>query len=167
MVRSDVLAKGRRRSVIAFGVLAGLLSVSVAQAQAAPPAPQATPAPNQRLFNQDGAMWLNFVKADKTADFEFVMTKVKEALNKSDKPERKAQAAGWQVYKSADPAGPDRALYVFIISPAVKGADYQISNIITEGFGNTPEANDILKKYAESYVPQGAMSIANLIQLSK
>ena len=36
MVRRDVLATGCRRGVIAFGVLAGLLSVQLAQAQAAP-----------------------------------------------------------------------------------------------------------------------------------
>ena len=49
-------------------------------------------------------MVLNFIKADKTADFEAVMVKLKEALQKSDKPERKQQAASWKVFKSPDPA---------------------------------------------------------------
>jgi hypothetical protein len=90
------------------------------------------------------------------------MTKVKEALMKSEKPERKQQAAGWKVFKSPDPAAGGNVLYVFLIDPVLKGADYQISNIITEGFGNTAETNEILKKYAESYPATGAMSIANL-----
>ena len=156
MVRRDVLATGCRRGVIAFGVLAGLLSVQVAQAQAAP-APQAQAVSNQRLFPNDGGMVLNFIKPDKTADFEAVMAKLKEALEKSEKPERKQQAAGWKVFKSADPAGAN-VLYVFVIDPSVKGADYQVSNIIAEAFPT--EANELLKKYAEAYA-QG-MNILNL-----
>jgi hypothetical protein len=83
---------------------------------------------------------------------------LKEALGKSEKPERKAQAAGWKVFKSPDPAGAN-VLYVFVIDPAQKEADYQISNIIAEAFPPA-EANDILKKYAECYA-QG-MNIVNL-----
>ena len=48
----------------------------------------------------DAGMVLNFIKADKTADFEAVMAKLKEALQKSEKPERKQQAASWKVFKS-------------------------------------------------------------------
>ena len=85
------------------------------------------------LFPNDGGMVLNFIKPDKTADFEMVMGKLKEALMKSEKPERKQQAAGWKVFKSPDPAGAN-VLYVFVIDPSLKGADYQISNIIAEAF---------------------------------
>jgi hypothetical protein len=158
MVRNVVPAAGGRMRKIAFGVIAGLLSAGLAQAQAAPPQ-AATPAPNQRLFPNDGGMVLNFIKPDKVADFEEVLGKLKEALQKSDKPERKAQAAGWKIYKSPDPAGAN-VLYVFVIDPSVKTADYQISNILVEGFGNTAETNAILKKYADAYA-QG-MNIVNL-----
>ena len=74
--------------------------------------------------------------------------------------ERKEQAATWKVFKSPDPAGAN-TLYVFVIDPAVKGADYQISNIIAEAF--PAEANEILKKYAECYA-QG-MNIVNLVNV--
>jgi hypothetical protein len=158
MVRHVVPATGRRMRNMALGVIAGLMTAGLAQAQAAPPQ-AATPAPNQRLFPNDGGMVLNFIKPDKVADFEEVITKLKEALQKSDKPERKEQAAGWKIFKSPDPAGAN-VLYVFVIDPAVKGADYQISNILVEGFGNTAETNAILKKYAEAYA-QG-MNIVNL-----
>jgi hypothetical protein len=109
---------------------------------------------------------LNFIKPDKTADFEMVLGKVKEALQKSDKPERKQQAAGWKVFKSPDAAN-GNVLYVFFIDPAVKEADYQISNIIIESYSGA-EANEILKKYADAYA-QG-MNIVNLnvaVDLSK
>jgi len=157
MFRSDAPAPVRRLGMIALGLMAGLLSTTMAHAQAAP-AQQAQAVSTQRLFPNDGGMVLNFIKPDKATDFEMVMGKLKEALMKSEKPERKQQAAGWKVFKSPDPAGAN-VLYVFIVDPALKGADYQVSNIIAEAF--TPaEANDILKKYADAYA-QG-MNIVNL-----
>ncbi len=88
---------------------------------------------------------------------------MKDALANSDKPERKAQAAGWKIFKSADPAAGGNVLYVFIIDPAVKGADYQVSNLLVEGLGNTKETNDLYTKYAGAYA-QG-MNIVNLTLL--
>ncbi|MEQ1869115.1 MAG: hypothetical protein ABL961_03725 [Vicinamibacterales bacterium] len=161
MVRRDVLATSRRLGIVALGLTVGLLSASSSFAQA--PAAAGQPVPNQRLFANDGAMVLNFIKPDKTADFELVVDKLKEALAKSEKPERKQQAAGWKVFKSPDPAGAN-VLYVFIIDPALKGADYQVSNIIAEAFTG-PEATDILTKYAGAYA-QG-MNIVNLNLLKK
>ena len=144
---------------IAVGLVVGVLSASSLQAQQpAAPAAQATPAPATRLFPNDGGMVLNFIKPDRTADFEMVMAKLKEALQKSAKPERKEQAKGWKVFRSPDPAGMN-VLYVYVIDPSIKGADYQVSTIITEAFPG-PEANEILKKYAEAYA-QG-LNIINL-----
>jgi hypothetical protein len=145
---------------MALGVVvvgAMLSATSVYAQQPAAPAGQAQQVSNARLFPNDGGMVLNFIKPDKTADFEAVIAKLKEALAKSDKPERKQQAAGWKVFKSPDPAGAN-VLYVFIIDPSMKTADYQISNIIAEALPT--EANEILKKYAECYA-QG-MNIVNL-----
>jgi hypothetical protein len=159
MVRSFAPVSQCRPAWIALGLLgAVVLLPSSARAQAAP-AQQAQAVSNKREFPNDGGLVLNFIKPDKAADFEAVMAKLKEALAKSDKPERKQQAAGWKVFKSPDPAGAN-VLYVYIINPSVKGADYQVSNIITEAFGSGPETNDLLKKYAEAYA-QG-MNIVNL-----
>lgn len=144
-----------RAGWMAFGMVVGMLSATAVYAQA--PAQQAQPVSNARNFNNDAGMVLNFIKPDKVADFEAVMAKLKEALQKSDKPERKQQADGWKVFKSADPAGAN-VLYVFVIDPSVKGADYQVSNIIAEAF--PAEANELLKKYADCYA-QG-MNILNL-----
>src|SRR4051812_27896968 len=46
------------------------------------PAAQAA-ASTKRVFASDAGMVLNFIKPDKTADFEAVMVKLKEALMKS------------------------------------------------------------------------------------
>jgi hypothetical protein len=142
---------------IVFGLLAGTLSAGTVFAQAAPaqqPPPAQPPAaaqaaPTTRTFANDGGMVLNFIKPDKTADFEAVVAKLKEALNKSEKPERKQQAASWKVFKSPDPAAGGNVLYVFVIDPSVKGADYTVSTILAEAFPT--EVNDLYKKYAESY----------------
>jgi hypothetical protein len=161
MFRSEAPAIARRPGRIALGLIVALLSASVTQAQAAP-APQAQAVSPARTFPAEGAMWLHFIKADKAADFEMVIAKLKEALAKSEKPERKQQAEGWKFYRSPEPAGAN-VLFVMIIDPVLKGADYQISNIIQESFP-AAEATDILKKYAESYA-NPAMNIANLNQL--
>ena len=49
------------------------------------------------------------------------MGKLKEALQKSEKPERKQQAASWKVFKSPDPAAGGNVLYVFVIDPVGQG----------------------------------------------
>src|SRR3954454_16423291 len=138
---------------IALGLVVGTLSAAPVFAQAAPaqqaptqqpPAQQAQAAPTARTFANDAGMVLNFIKPDKTADFEAVLAKLKEALNKSEKPGRKEQAKSWKVFKSPDPAAGGNALYVFIIDPAIKDADYTVSNILAEAF--TPaEVNELYK----------------------
>ena len=133
---------------IVFGIVAGALSATTAFAQAAPAA-AAQAAPTTRVFASDGGMVLNFIKPDKTADFEAVVGKLKEALQKSAKPERKQQAASWKVFKSPDPAAGGNVLYVFIIDPSVKGADYTVSNILAEAFPQEVQA--LYKQYAEAY----------------
>jgi hypothetical protein len=154
---------GGRPGWIGVILLVGVLSSTAVRAQQPPaaPAPQAQTVSNARIFPNDAGMVLNFIKPDKTADFEMIMGKLKEALMKSEKPERKQQAAGWKVFKSADPAGAN-TLYVYVIDPSVKGADYQVSNILAEAFP-AAEANEMLKKYADCYA-QG-MNILNLTLL--
>jgi hypothetical protein len=106
---------------------------------------------------------LNFVKADKTADFEMAMGKVKEALAKSEKPERKAQAAGWKVFKAAE-AGPGGAvIYVFVMAPVSKEAEYSVGNILVEAFG--AEGQAIYKTYSEAYANPAIGALLHLTQV--
>jgi hypothetical protein len=92
-------------------------------------------APNPFVFPGDGGVVLNFVKADKAADFEMVLGKVKEALAKSTKPERKAQLNGWKVFKASETRPDGGFIYVFVFDPAQKGGDYSVGNILVEAFG--------------------------------
>jgi hypothetical protein len=160
---------------IALGLVVGTLSAAPVFAQAAPaqqaptqqpPAQQAQAAPTARTFGNDAGMVLNFIKPDKTADFEAVVAKLKEALSKSDKPERKEQAKSWQVFKSPDPAAGGNVLYVFLINPAVKGADYTVSNILAEAFPT--EVQTLYKQYAEAYASgQNFVNLALVSDLGK
>ena len=135
---------------IAVGLVVGVLAAGSVQAQqATPPAQQAAAAPAARMFGSDAGMVLNFIKADKTADFEMVIGKLKEALNKSAKPERKQQAASWKVFKAAEPGAAGSVLYVFFVDPSVKGADYTVSTILAEAF--PADVQTIFKAYSESY----------------
>src|SRR6187399_2912082 len=85
----------RRLSAV---LLAGALLVMPAFS----PGHGAVQAQAQKLtFDGDAVIWLVAVKPDKTADFEAVMTALKDALAKSSNPDAKAQAAGWRVVKSA------------------------------------------------------------------
>ena len=153
MLRIAAPVAGSRLGWIAVGLLVATLSAAAvmhAQQPAAAPAQQAAAAPTTRSFAGDGGMVLNFIKPDKTADFEAVLVKLKEALNKSEKPGRKEQAKSWKVFKSPDPAAGGNALYVFIIDPAVKDADYTVSNILAEAFPPA-EVNELYKQYAGAY----------------
>jgi hypothetical protein len=146
---------------IVFGLVVGALSATTAFAQAAPAA-AAQAAPTARLFASDAGMVLNFIKPDKTADFEAVMGKLKEALAKSEKPERKQQAASWKVFKSPDPAAGGNVLYVFMIDPAVKDADYTVSTILSEAFPQEVQA--LYTKYAAAYA--SGQNFVNLTMVS-
>ena len=145
-----LLAAARRPVWIALGMTIGVMSAGPLQAQqAAAPAQAAQAAPTTRVFSGDAGMVLNFIKADKVADFEMVVAKLKEALAKSAKPERKQQAASWKVFKAAEPGAGGSVLYVFIVDPSVKGADYTVSNILAEGF--PAEVQALYKQYADAY----------------
>jgi hypothetical protein len=140
-------AAGWRRIALALAItlVAVLASFGIANAQAAPPAPAAAPAqaaaaPQTRVFTGDFGMLSYVVKGDKVAEFEALLGKLKEGLAKSEKPERKAQAAGWRVIKQAEPRSDGNVNYLFVIDPVVKDADYTMSTILYEAFPTERQA---------------------------
>ena len=90
---------------IAPALVVGLLAAAPLQAQtpAAAPAQQAQAQKSPFVFQSDGGVILHFIKPDKGPDFEMLVAKLKEALAKSEKPEYKAQAASWKLFKAAEP----------------------------------------------------------------
>jgi hypothetical protein len=164
MVRTFAPALGRRPHWMALGLMVAVCSAAPTRVHAQAAQAQAPAA--ARVFASDAGMVLNFIKADKTGDFEAVIAKLKEALQKSDKPERKQQGASWKVFKSADPAQNNQVLYVFFIDPPVKGADYTVSTILNEGFPT--EVQTLYKQYAEAYATgQNFLNLSLVADLGK
>jgi hypothetical protein len=143
-----------------------------------PPAPGTQPPPSQpaqqpqqqqqqatpgRSFTSDAGMFFNQIKPDKTADFERIMGRVKEALAKSSDPVRKQQAASWKVFKSVEAGPGGNVLYLWVMDPAVKGADYTITKILAEAFPS--EVQELYKTLVDCYPAQGGQSIVNLQQV--
>ena len=128
----------RNSLMIAALVMAAQSAWAQAPAAAAPPPP--------RHFNGDAGLILIYVQPDKTAQFEGAMQKIKEGLLKSEKPERKEQAASWKLFKAG--AGAAGQVYAMVMSPSVKNVDYSIGAILTET--QPAEARAIFDAYAGS-----------------
>jgi hypothetical protein len=111
-----------------FVAVAAIVSVSTpgALAQQAPP----------KAFTLDGeiALWTMAIKADKTADFESIMTKLRDGLAKSSNPVRRQQLAGWKVMRVKSPLPDGNIAYVHVINPVVPGADYTIMQTLYDEF---------------------------------
>lgn len=142
---------------LGLAAVAGATTAETRQTMPAPPpahtpaqapAPATAPTPGV-TFAGESALVLYYIRADRAADFEAVMAKVKEALQKSAAPERKRQAAGWKVSRSSEPAGDGVVLYVFVIDPVVKGANYSVGTILSEAFPSEAEA--LYRKFTGSY----------------
>jgi hypothetical protein len=142
------------RAVFPFPFLAAALILSTPASAQQPvlpqPMSQAAMTPPARVFASETGMVLNFIKADKTADFEAVVAKLKDALQNSSNTKRQEQATSWRVYKSPDPGPAGSVLYIYIIDPVVKGADYAVATILAEGF-SPDEFSALIKKYTEAY----------------
>lgn len=127
------------------------------QTQAAPSREAAQPQPGEaaseaqrgRVFGSDAGIIFNQVKPDKTADFERVIARLREALERSSNPVRRQQAAGWRVFRSVEPGPNGSVLYLFWVNPAVKGEDYTVSKILAEAFPQ--EAQELYTAYAGAY----------------
>src|SRR5688572_9507156 len=162
LVRPTVVCRPGKIRWIAVGVMSvGVLvsaPVPAAAQDAAAPAAQAAAPPNPFMFMSDASMVINYVKPDKVADFEMVMTKVKEALAKSEKPERKAQAEGWKIFKTDLPGPQGAVTYFAIVDPVVKGNDYNMRVILTEAFG-VADTNTIYKTLADSVTGQQIVAL--------
>ena len=101
-------------------------------------------------FQGDIALVSVAIKPDKTADFEQVIAKLKEALAKSERPEAKQQAAGWKVMKGIKlPDG--NIIYTHVIHPVVPDADYTVMALIYEVFKDPAEQLKTFELYRGAF----------------
>ena len=119
-------------------------------------------APNKTTFTGDVVIQAFAINPDKTADYEKVIAQLKDALSKSEAPEGKQQLAGWKIIKNAMPNPDGSIVYVHIISPVVKGADYSVMNNIYAAVKDPAEQKAVFEMYraamkAPLFVIQGPM----------
>lgn len=143
------MLRGLRVLVSGVGLAAfTLAAVSVAAAQ--------EPAKVVMALDGDAAMVTILIKGDKTADFESVIAKYKEALAKSDNPKRKEQLAGMKFFKSPT-AVQGNAMYIISVDPVVKGEEYDITRVVTEVF--PVEVQEVYAKYKDSFAGRQIISL--------
>lgn len=107
------------------------------------------------------ALWTIAIKPNKTADFEQVLAKVRDALEKSENPQRKQQAAGWRVMKMEKPLPDGNIAYIHIISPVVAGADYTILKAIYDEFPS--ESQQMYALYRDAFAQNLALSTGSIV----
>ena len=86
-------------------------------------------------------------------DFETVLAKLRAALADSKDPVRTQQGWGWKIYKAAEPGPNGSVLYVFVMDPAVKGADYGVAKILSEAYPN--EVMELYRMYTGAFATAG------------
>jgi hypothetical protein len=119
-------------------------------------------APADRVFASDGGLVLNLIKPDKTAEFEAIVGRLHGALQTSERPERKSQAASWKVFRAAGQPGSESVLYVFVMDPAIKGGDYSVAKILEEAF--PAEVERLYNQYVNAYA--AGQNVVNLTPVS-
>jgi hypothetical protein len=128
-----------------------------AQGPAAPP-PPVTP----RAFKAGTGLIFNVVRPDRVVDFEMVMGYLQEALEQSTDPTVRQQAQGWRVFKAAEPGPNATVLYVFLLDPAVMGADYGLGRILSDAYPD--EVQNIWKLYTGAVAGGGSLLNLNPVQ---
>jgi hypothetical protein len=105
------------------------------------------------------------VKADKTADYEAVMTALQGALAASTDPARRSLAQGWRVFKAIEGDAKGNIVYVHALFPAVAGADYRPSLLLDELLTEPPV--ELLAKYKEALAgPPTRLSLTELAHMA-
>lgn len=130
------------------------------QSPSAPPAPApppgqnvVSPPPLGRVFASEQGLIFNAIRPDKVTDFETVLAKLRAALANSKDPVRNQQGWGWKIYKATEPGPNGSVLYVFVMDPAVKGADYGVAKILSEAYPN--EIMDLYRMYTGAFATAG------------
>jgi hypothetical protein len=122
---------------------------------------QTAPAPQKLTFDGNVALWTMAIKPDKTADFEQVLTKLRDGLLKSENPERRQEAAGWKVMRIDKPMPDGNIAYVHIITPTVPGADYTIMQTLYDEFPD--ERQQLYEMYRGAFAQNLSLATGTMV----
>jgi hypothetical protein len=124
----------------------------------APPAPAppqnivAPPLPG-RVFAAEEGLIFNAIRPDRVADFDVVIGKLRQALASSKDPIRNQQGRSWRIFKATEPGPNGSVLYVFLMDPVVKGADYGVAKILAEAY--PMEITELYRMYSGAFATAG------------
>ncbi|MBI4478283.1 MAG: hypothetical protein HY654_14005 [Acidobacteria bacterium] len=158
-MRSTRLFSAGRPAILGVTLfVAGMLCATVALRSDA--AQQAQPA--GLTFSSDAGLIFSIIKPDQTVAYEASINKLKEAFGKIEDPVRKQQAASWTVYKAVEPGPNGSVLYVSVLQPSVKDADYNVFKIISEAFPT--EAQELYKAASTAFVSMNKTTLTKLAE---
>jgi hypothetical protein len=115
-----------------------------------------------RVFTAKSGLIFNAVRPDRVVDFEMVIGYLQAAFEKSTDARVREQAVGWRVFKATEPGPNGSVLYVFVIDPAVAGADYGLGRILADAYPDQIEK--IWALYTGSQASGGSLLNLTLVQ---
>ena len=108
-----------------------------------------------RTFTAPTGIIFNAVRPERVVDFELVIGYLQAALEKATDPEVRAQARGWRMFKATEPGPNGTVLYVFLMDPAVKGAEYGLGRILSDAYPD--QIQQIWKLYTGALAGGGSL----------
>ena len=100
-------------------------------------------------FEAPAGLILSYVKGEGSGDFERVMATLGEALAGSEDEERRELLSGWRLYRAREPGPEGEVLYVWLIDPAVAGADYAIPQLLGEALPH--ESQELFDAFSAAF----------------
>jgi hypothetical protein len=108
-----------------------------------------------RTFTAPAGLIFSTVRPDRVVDFEMVMGYLQAAFEKSTDERVREQAKGWRVFKATEPGPNNSVMYVFVIDPAIPGAEYGLGRILAEAYPD--QIQEIWKLYTGSLTPSATL----------
>jgi len=137
---------------------------STPQVPAQPADQPAASDPARLTFPADtSGLVLVLVKADRTADYDAVMTALREALATAPEADRRG-TAGWQVFKAREADAKGNAVYVHWLPTPVADTDYRPSLLLDRLTASLPD--ELLARYRDALAaPPTRLSLDRLVAL--
>ena len=108
-----------------------------------------------RTFTAPAGLIFSTVRPDRVVDFEMVMGYLQAAFEKSTDQRVREQAKGWRVFKVTEPGPNNSVMYVFVIDPAIPGAEYGLGRILADAYPD--QIQEIWKLYTGSLAPSATL----------
>ena len=148
-----------------LSIIALVLALGFALVPVTPAVAQEAQKPTFAVQGDVGLIFL-YVKAEKAADFEALMAKLKDAMSKAEAPEVKQQIAGLKVLKAPNgPAPAGAVLYMLLADPAVKNVEYWFLPILYKAYPAEAKALYDQWQDVKHTTPQAAFDLQVVLKM--